>query len=431
LDNIPLGLLFGLLAALIFLSAFFSGSETAILSINRYRLKHKVRAGHRGATLINKLLENPDRLIGVILLGTNLVNVLASMLTTIIAMRIYPGEGGLVIAAFALTLIMLIFAESVPKTFGALHPEAVAYPVAYIYAGLLKLLYPFVLAISAITTTLLKLLRITPKDGSHTTLSREELSTVVQEAGVLIPQRHKRMLLNILALEEATVEDIMVPRNEVVGIDLAESLEDIREQLNHINHTRIPIYREKIDNIVGILHAKRILRLISDEEFDKQALENAVVEPYFIPEGTSLTKQLLNFQKRKRRLALVVDEYGDLLGLVTLEGILEQIVGEFTTESASTAKDIYPQADGSFLVDGGVHVRDLNKVLDWSLPTDGPKTLNGIILEYMEMIPEPGTSLLLHGLPVEIIKTQNNTVKTAKVYPDRQPSPKSEPSAES
>jgi Mg2+/Co2+ transporter CorB len=250
-------------------------------------------------------------------------------------------------------------------------------------------------------------------------LSREELSTVVREAGALLPKGHRKMLLNILALEEATVEDIMVPRNEVTGIDLEEDWEAILEQLHHINHTRIPVYRESIDNIIGILHTKRIMRLMADAGFNKQALESIAVEPYFIPEGTRLTKQILNFQRQKRRLALVVDEYGDLLGLVTLEDILEEIVGEFTTDSYNSMKDIHPQADGSVLVDGGVHVREVNKALKWSLPTDGPKTLNGIILEHMEMIPEPGTSLLLHGLPVEIIKTQKNAVKTVRAFPNK------------
>lgn len=420
MDNIPLGLLFGLLAGLLFLSAFFAASETAIMSINRYRLKHKVEAGHRGAILVNRLLEQPDRLLGTILLFNNLVNNFATMLTTIIVAHLYAADSGPWLATIALTAIMLIFCEITPKTFGALHPEIIAYPSAFIYTGLLKVSYPVVRVFTLFTNGILNLLKIRPKEKSHTSLSPEELSTVVRESGSMIPKRHKKMLLNILSLEGATVEDIMVPRNEVVGIDLEADWETIREQLNHLSHTRIPVYRGKIDHIVGILHVKRVLRLFAEHEFDKQSLENSLVSPYFVPEGTTLAKQLLNFQKRKRRMALVVDEYGDLLGLITLEDILEEIVGQFTTDSSSS-KDILPQPDGSFLADASVHIRDLNRTLNYSFPTDGPKTLNGMILEYLEMIPEPGTSLLLHGMPVEIIKTRNNAVKTVRLYPEKRP----------
>jgi Mg2+/Co2+ transporter CorB len=421
LDNIPLGLLFGLLAGLLLLSAFFAASETAIMSINRYRLKHKVAAGHRGAILVNKLLEQPDRLLGTILLFNNLVNGFAPVLATFIAVRLYA-DGSVpwlaTLATIAVTVVMLIFCEITPKTFGALHPDLIAYPAAYIYVFLLKISYPLVWIFTLCTNVILNLLRITPKAKSQTSLSPEELSTVVRESGSMIPKRHKKMLLNILSLEGATVEDIMIPRSEVVGIDLDAEWETIREQLNHLSHTRIPVYREKIDHIVGILHVKRVLRLFAEHEFDKESLENSLVSPYFVPEGTTLAKQLLNFQKRKRRMALVVDEYGDLLGLVTLEDILEEIVGQFTTDSSSS-KDIFPQPDGSFLADASVHIRDLNRALNYSFPTDGPKTLNGVILEYLEMIPEPGTSLLLHGMPVEIIKTRNNAVKTVRLYPEK------------
>jgi Mg2+/Co2+ transporter CorB len=420
LDNIPLGLLYGLLAGLLFLSAFFATSETAIMSINRYRLKHKVEAGHRGAILVNKLLEQPDQLLGLILMFNTLANNLAAVLAVFIFKQVYAGGGGPLLATILVTIVMLIFCEITPKTFGALHPELIAYPAAYIYTVLLKISYPFVWMFSMLTNGILNLLKIRPKHKSHTTLSPEELSTVVRESGSMIPKRHKRMLLNILSLEGATVEDIMIPRNEVVGIDLDADWESIREQLNHLNHTRIPVYREKIDHIVGILHVKRVLRLFAEHEFDKESLESNLVSPYFVPEGTTLAKQLLNFQKRKRRMALVVDEYGDLLGLITLEDILEEIVGQFTTDS-SASKDIHPQPDGSFLADASVHIRDLNRALHYSFPTDGPKTLNGMILEYLEMIPEPGTSLLLHGMPVEIIKTRNNAVKTVRLYPEKRP----------
>ncbi len=389
------------------------------MSINRYRLRHKVRAGHRGAILANRLLERPDRLISMILLGNNFVNVSASVLAPIIAFRFYPHETflSLLLVTIVLTLIFLVFAEITPKTLAALNPELIAFPAAYIYTGMQKFVYPIVVGVNYITNGILKLAGVSAEKAQQINLSQEELSTVVEEAGGMIPKRHQNMLLNILQLEKATIEDIMVPRNEVAGIDLDDDWDEIVQQLNHTAHTRLPIYEESIDNIVGILHVKRIMRLMAEDNFDKDTLRSAIIEAYFIPEGTPLTKQLLNFQHNKRRLALVVDEYGDLLGLVTLEDILEEIVGEFTTDTAASTKDIYPQEDGSFLVDGGVHVRDLNKALQWSLPTDGPKTLNGMILEHMEMIPEPGTSLLLHDHPVEIIKTLNNTVKMVRVAP--------------
>ncbi|HEX5056125.1 MAG TPA: HlyC/CorC family transporter [Gammaproteobacteria bacterium] len=420
MDNIPLGLLYGLLAGLLFLSAFFAASETAIMSINRYRLKHKVEAGHRGAMLVSKMLEQPDQLLGLILMFSTLANNLAAVMAAFIVLQLFAGASGPWLSTIPVTIVMLIFCEITPKTFGALHPELIAYPAAYIFTFLLKISYPFVWIFNVLSNGILNLLRIRPKGKSQTSLSPEELSTVVRESGSMIPKRHKKMLLNILSLEGATVEDIMVPRNEVVGIDLDADWESIREQLNHLNHTRIPVYREKIDHIVGILHVKRVLRLFAEHEFDKESLENSLVSPYFVPEGTTLAKQLLNFQKRKRRMALVVDEYGDLLGLITLEDILEEIVGQFTTDS-SASKDIHPQPDGSFLADASVHIRDLNRALHCSFPTDGPKTLNGMILEYLEMIPEPGTSLLLHGMPVEIIKTRNNAVKTVRLYPEKRP----------
>lgn len=388
------------------------------MSINRYRLRHKMRQGHRAAILVNRLLDQPDRLIGLILLGNNLANILASMITTIIALRLYPGEGALAVAAGILTLVILIFGEVAPKTLAALQPETLAYPAAYIYTPLMRISYPLVYVVNLLANGVLKLFGLNNSRASGFSLSREELSTVVKEAGSMIPKRHRSMLLNVLQLEHATVEDIMVPRNEVVGIDLDNNWEDILDQLQRIKHTRIPVFSESIDHIIGVLHSKSIVRLIADDEFNKDLLSKAVTEPYFIPEGTPLTTQLLAFQRLKNRLALVVDEYGDLLGLVTLEDILEEIVGEFTTDVPANVKEIHPQTDGSYLIDGGVHIRDINRVLNWSLPTDGPKTLNGMILEHMEMIPEPGTSLILFGQALEITKTQKNAVKLVRVIPD-------------
>ncbi len=416
LQEIPLSVLIGALVVLLVLSAFFSGSETGLMTLNRYRLRHLAKAGHRGAMRAAKLLERPDRLIGLILLGNNFVNILASALTTIIALRL-GGEGALAIATGVLTLLVLIFAEVAPKTLAALHPERVAFPAAYIYQPLLRVLYPVVWVVNAIVNRLLRLLRLSTEDTGNLNLSSEELRTVVNEAGAMIPQRHQRMLLSILDLEKVTVEDIMVPRNEIVGIDLEDDWDAIEELLVTSQYTKLPVYRNDIDDITGFLYLRNVLHLLTREEFGRNDLLEILREPYFIPEGTPLNKQLINFQRQRRRIGLVVDEYGEIKGLVTLEDILEEIVGEFTTDPAAVSKDIHPQDDGSYLIDGGSYVRELNRLLKWDLPTAGPKTLNGLILEHMEAIPEPGTSMLLSGYQVEIVQTKDNAVKTVRIRP--------------
>jgi Mg2+/Co2+ transporter CorB len=416
LDDIPLSVLFGILVLLILLSAFFSGSETGLMTLNRYRLRHLAKAGHPGAARAARLLEKPDRLIGLILLGNNFVNILASSLATVIALRL-GHEGAIAIAAGLLTLVVLIFAEVAPKTYAALHPERIAFPAAFIYGPLLKILYPLVWTVNQIVNRLLRLFGARPSEATTLSLSSEELRTVVNEAGAMIPQRHQKMLLSILDLEKVTVEDIMVPRNEIVGIDIEDTWEEIERQLIDSQYTKLPVFRDSIDQVIGMLHLRNFVHLLTTKEFGQEQLLKILSEPYFIPEGTPLNKQLLNFQHMKRRIGLVVDEYGEIMGLVTLEDLLEEIVGEFTTDPSAVSKDIHPQEDGSYLIDGGVHVRELNRMLRWELPTDGPKTLNGLILEYMETIPEPGTSLLLADYPVEIIQTKDNVVKTVRVQP--------------
>ena len=421
MDDIPLSALFGALAFLIVLSAFFSGSETGLMTLNRYRLRHLVRARHRGAVRAQKLLERPDRLIGLILLGNNFVNILASTLTAVIAFRI-AGEAGLVAGAALLTLVILIFSEVTPKTLAALHPERVAFRAAYIYGPLLTLLYPFVWAVNIIANSILRMIGVSPEQGASHTLSQEELRTVVLEAGAMIPKRHQDMLLNIIDLEKVTVEDIMVPRKEISGIDLDEDWSTIMRQIISSQYTRLPVYRGNIDHVVGFIHLRKILPLLKLDELDKEALVKSIREPLFIPENTPLNRQLLNFQRERRRVGLVVDEYGDIQGLVTLEDILEEVVGEFTTDPSTRSKDIMPQDDGSYLINGTATIRELNRALNIELPTDGPKTLNGVVLEYLEDIPEPGTSLLLSGYPVDIVQTQDNLVKTLRLHPaKRQP----------
>ena len=415
MDDIPLGVLFGALFFLIILSAFFSGSETGLMTLNRYRLRHLARARHRGASRAEKLLERPDRLIGLILLGNNFVNILASSLTTVIALRL-GGETGIAIGAGLLTLVILIFAEVTPKTLAALHPERVAFPAAYVYGPLLRLLYPLVWIVNSVAKTLLKLLRIHPEDSSTDALSQEELRTVVLEAGAMIPKRHQDMLLNIIDLEKVTVEDIMVPRKEISGIDLEDEWEDIVRQITNSQYTRLPVFRDNIDHVVGFIHLRRILPLLKQDKLDKKILESLIREPLYIPENTPLNRQLLNFQRERRRIGLVVDEYGDIHGLATLEDILEEVVGEFTTDPSASISDYTAEKDGSFLVNGTATVRDLNRDLNMDLPTDGPKTLNGMVLEYLEDIPVPGTSLLLSGYPVDIVQTKGNLIKTLRVH---------------
>ncbi len=416
MDEIPLSVLFGALAVLIVLSAFFSGSETGLMTLNRYRLRHLAGDGHRGAQRALRLLERPDRLIGLILLGNNFVNILASSLSTIIALRLL-GEAGIAIAAGLLTLVILIFSEVAPKTLAALHPERIAFPAALVYGPLLKLLYPLVWVVNMVANGLLRLIGVRPEDGANDSLSREELRTVVLEAGAMIPKQHKTMLLNLLSLEEIAVEDIMIPRNEIVGVDLSDDIETIENLLANTHYARLPVYEESIDQVVGILHMRNLLPLLRRGELTHDNIRKAVREPYFVPEGTPLTRQLLNFQREQRRTGLVVDEYGDILGMITLEDILEEIVGEFTTDPSALARGVMRTEDGAFLVDGTASIRDLNRKLKLSLPTDGPNTLNGLILEYMETIPEPGTSLLLAGHPVEIVQIKDNVVRTAKIYP--------------
>ncbi len=388
-----------------------------MMSINRYRLRHLTQANHRGAKLVSTLLERPDRLIGLILLGNNFVNILASAVATVIALRVL-GEAGIAVASGLLTLVILIFAEVTPKTLAVLHPERIAFPVSYVLIVLMKLLRPVVWVTNGIANTLLRLFGITRQEEGMQQLSREELRTVVNEAGALIPRRHQRMLLSILDLEKVTVEDIMVPRNDIIGIDVDNSLDDIIEFLTTSQHTRLPIYKENIDHVIGIVHLRNALHLLGKGELTKESLQEIAREPYFVPEGTPLNTQLLNFQRQKRRIGMVVDEYGDIMGLATLEDILEEIVGEFTTDTAATLRDVLQQEDGTYLVDGGAYIREINRMMHWELPTDGPKTINGLMLEHLESIPVAGTSVLIAGYPIDIMQTTGNAVKTVRIHAD-------------
>jgi Mg2+/Co2+ transporter CorB len=414
LTDIPLGSLFGLLGLLLLLSAFFSGTETALMSVNRYRLRHRARQGHRGARLAEALLQRPDRLIGLILIGNNFANIFASSLVTIIALRL-GGEGAIAAGAFVLTLVILIFSEVAPKTLAALHPDRVALPAALIYYPLLKVTYPLVWVVNLMANGVLRLMGVKADVVQGHALSHEELRTVVAEAGALIPMRHQRMLMSVLDLEDVTVDDIMVPRNDIAGLDIEDEWSEVLDQIKHSQHTRLPLYRGDLDNIFGVLHLRDVLEDLADHELSAEALVAHAREAYFVPEGTPLHTQLLNFQRAKRRLAFVVDEYGDVQGLVTLDDILEEIVGEFTTDPANIYRDVQPEDDGTWVVSGAANVRVLNRMMNWHLPTDGPKTLNGLILERLETIPEAGARLELGGYDMEILQIAENAVKSVRL----------------
>jgi len=415
-DDVPLAALMALLALLLILSAFFSGSETALMSLNRYRLRHKARTGHRGARLAENLLKRPDRLIGLILLGNNLVNFSAAALVTIIALKL-GGQPAVAAGTLILTLVVLIFSETAPKTLAALRPERVAFPAAYIYYPLLKIAYPFVWLTNTASNGVLYLLGVRDSDSEGNSLSREELRTVVHEAGTRISSRYRKMLINILDLEKMTVDDVMVPHNEITGIDIDDDIEQISGVIQNSEYTRLPVYRDSIDNVLGVLHLRRLANIIGSSDFTKTLLEKLLAEPYFVPEGTSLSTQLVQFQKSRQRLALVVDEYGDIQGLVTLGDILEEIVGEFTTDPADDdTDDIIRVHDDCYLVDGTANIREINRLMHWNLPTDGPKTLNGVVLEQLETIPEAGTGLRIGEYSMEIIEMKDNRIKSAHIF---------------
>lgn len=416
-DDFPAGMLFGLLLLLIALSAFFSSSETGMMSINRYRLSHQASSGQRSAKRVLRLLARPDRLIGVILIGNNFVNNLAASIATIIAIHFFGEVSGPAISTALLTVVVLIFAEVTPKTFAAIKPERIAYPASMILEPLLKLMYPLVWAVNILSNGLLRLLGVKSLDGGADHLTRDELRTVVHEAGTLIPRRHQTMLLSILDLENVTVNDIMVPRHEVVGIDLDDELEEILAQIRTSQHTRLPVYKGDINSIIGMLHLRNAARFLCRGEVTKAAIVEEAREPYFIPESTPLHTQLLNFQKQKRRIGIVVDEYGDVEGLVTLEDILEEIVGEFTTDVTDLEQDMLLQADGSHVIDGTASVRDINKSLGWQLPTDGPKTLNGLILEYLEAFPSGQACLQIGNIRMEILDVRDNMITSICCWP--------------
>lgn len=387
------------------------------MAINRYRLKHLANHGHRGARLAQNLLTRPDRLIGLILLGNNMINILAASIATVIAMRLF-GDNGIWISTLVMTVVVLIFAEVAPKTVAALHPEKVAFPASYVLVVLLKLLNPVVWLVNSFANLLLKPFGVKTDVVALERLNREELRTLVTEGGH-ISNDHQRMLVNILDLEQASVEDVMVPRGDIVGIDLDDDWADILSQLTQTVYTRLPVYRESIDNVVGLLHIRTIISKLSLGGLQFEDLQRSVRRPYFVPEGTSLTRQLLEFQGKERRMALVVDEYGDIQGLVTLDDILEEIVGEFTPEGRGRSRTMRRLDDGNYLVDGSTSVRTLNRRLDWDLPFDEAHTLGGLLIEEMEEIPDSKCSIRIGPHIMTIVDIRDNVIHKVLIKPDR------------
>jgi Mg2+/Co2+ transporter CorB len=419
LDDISLGALFGILLVLLICSAFFSGSETSMMAINRYRLNTLIRKGNRSAKLVNHLLGKVDKLLGSILLGNTLVNVAAAAVANIIVLRIYGQDDlAILLGTLALTFVLLVFSEITPKVLAASYPEKLALPASYLLAPLIKLFHPVVWIAGMLVKILLRLFGIkllTDQSRSRATL--EELRSMVLEADHYLPHKHQKMLLNLVDLERITVNDVMIPRNQIESLNFAAEAGELKRQIITSHHTLLPVYMDAPGNIIGILHIKRALSLLQDEVLDTDQLREILHAPYFIPSDTPLLKQLQQFQERQTRLGLVVDEYGELLGLVTLENILEEIVGDFTTQSPAQGGKYLRQEDGSYLLEGSSSLRDLNRKLGIHLPLGGAKTLNGLILEHLEDIPEAGTSMKIGDYPIEIIQTQDRAIKVARIFP--------------
>ncbi len=406
------------LGALLCALAFFAGTETALMSVNRYRLRHKAAAGNRAARITENLLKKPDALIGVILLGATLANVFAPAVLTVLVQHLGGDDRWVFGAALGLGTIIFIFCELAPKTYGVFHAEQLALPSAYIYRPLLILFTPVIWIANNTVRGLLRVVGMSAEQTASHSLSADELRTAVAEAAVSIPQRHKQMLTSILDLERVTVDDIMVPRNEVSGIDITDDWDQILEQLRQTQHTRMPLYEGELDQLVGLLHMKNVARELARGKLTRELLIEIARarEAYFVPAGTTLNTQLQNFQRNRRRLAFVVDEYGDVQGIVTLEDILEEIVGEFTTDTATQMhKDVHREADGSYVVNATATIRALNRAMHWKLPTDGPKTLNGLVIEHLQAIPEAGTALRIGDYAIEVMQTSDNVAKTVRL----------------
>jgi Mg2+/Co2+ transporter CorB len=423
MDQVPLLWLIVAQAALLLTSGFFSISETSMMALNRYRLKHLVREGRKSARLTQDLLDRTDRLLGVILLGNNLLNSASTVVATLICVRLFgEGEATLAIATTGVTFGILVFSEITPKVIGATFPEAIALPSAYVLSPLLRIAYPVVWFVNLFVQGLLGLMSIRPRPESEGQLSMAELRTLVLEGGKFIPPKHQSIFLNLFELEDMTVDDTMTPRGQLEAIDLEDDIEDIRTAIATAHHTRLVVCEGGLDKVVGILHVRKFLNASRREPLDRDGIRAILRDPYYVPEGTPLLQQLSNFQEQMRHVGLVVDEYGEILGLVTLQDILEEIVGEFTSQKPMTGTLLRKEPDGSVLADGACPLRVLNRKAGFHFPLEGPKTINGLLLEALEDIPEPGTALVVAGHPVEILQVQNRMVKVVRIRA-RRPEP--------
>ncbi len=393
-------------------SAFFSASETGLMTANRYKLRHQAQLGQKGARRIMALLAEPHRLLTLILIGNSAMNVLAGSLATLIGLRLHA-EAAVAVSTGILTLALLIFGEVGPKTFAAAYPEKIAYPAAFILTGLMIVLNPLVNGVHRLSSMLFRFKVRDPHQQEA--LDSDELRSLVSDSTDALPTQHRGMLLGVLDLDSIQVNDIMIPRQDVIGINIEDSLDDIMDQLRSVQHTRLPVFRGELNDCIGILHVRHTTRFLQSEQVSKDDILHYVREPYYVPEGTSLPAQLRNFQKQRQRLGLVVDEYGDIQGVVTLEDILEEIVGDFTTSGIDPHKHLSPQPDGSWLLDGGVSLRELNRRLNWHLPLDGARTLSGLIIEHLDTIPESAVSLRIDEYIVEVLQVRDNTIRSARI----------------
>ena len=416
MDSIPLNWLFATLALLLLISAFFSIAETSMMSLNRYRLSHMVKQGRTSAIMTQALLAKTDRLLGVILLGNNLVNSASAVLTAIIAERLL-GKDEYVLAAATgvVTFLILVFSEITPKVIGSRFPEKIALPASYILTPLLKISYPVVWFVNLFVQLLLRLMRIKPKEDGHAHLSMEEMRTLVLEGGQFIPKKHQSIMVNLFDLESMTVDDTMTPRALIEGVDLQDSIDGIRNTLATAHHTRLIVYDGDLSNVVGVVHVRKVLNASRKELLSVDTLKEICREPYFVPRGTGLLPQLTQFQENQRHMALIVDEYGEIQGLVTLQDILEEIVGEFTSQSPMNTGLYRRQDDGSVMVEGSCPLRVLNRKLGYAFPLDGPKTINGLLLEQLEDIPEPGVAVKIADVVIEIMQVHDKMVKVVRL----------------
>ena len=398
---------------LLFLSAFFSGVETAMMSLNRYRLKHLVKENDKGAIRSEKLLRRPDRLLGVILIGNNFVNILAASLTTVLCLNLF-GDSGVVIGSIVLTLIILIFAEITPKTFAALNSEKVALPASFILKYLQKILRPLVLFVNFFSNFFMRILG-TKETSINEDLSPEELKSVLENSGDLIPKKYQDMLISVLELDKVSVDEVMTQRSEVIGIDINQPIENILSNLQKNQKDFLPVYAESLDELKGIIDLYGITAFLSNEDKSIESLIESLEEAYFTPENTPLSTQLFNFQKNKKTVAVVIDEYGSVKGIVTIKDVLEEIVGELATDIDKETVEIMKQKDGSYLIDASIPLRELNKKLNWQLPINGAKTLNGLIIDQIETIPENNIKIEIENYLVETVLIRNNMIKIARV----------------